>query len=268
MTALAADPTIRRQVMAAAREILGRDPDAPIKSITRHAGVSRATFYRHFGSRRALLESVAHEPRPDTRTRILTAAQEMLVRRSLAHLSMDELARAAGVSRGTLYRIFRGKAALLEGLIERYSPFEAVRSIVAAHRDDPPETVLPLVARAVVGVAGERLGLLRAVFLEVTSGSETAFSGMRPVFSATLDVLGDYMARQMAAGRVRQMHPVVALQAVIGPIFFHLLTRPTLERVAPLPMPPEQAVEQLVAVALAGLRPATSEPATATETAT
>ena len=28
------------------------------------AGVSRATFYRHFGSRDALMRSVAHEPRP------------------------------------------------------------------------------------------------------------------------------------------------------------------------------------------------------------
>ena len=44
---------------------------------------------------------------------------------SLAELSMDELAKAADVSRGTLYRIVPGKAALLQGLIEAYSPFEA-----------------------------------------------------------------------------------------------------------------------------------------------
>lgn len=71
-----------------------------------------------------------------------------------------------------------------------------------------------MVARAVAGVAGERLGLLRAIFLEVTSGSETALSGIRPVFTASLAVLADYMAAQMAAGRVRQMHPVIALQVV------------------------------------------------------
>jgi AcrR family transcriptional regulator len=260
MAALAADPTIRRQVMAAAREVLASDPEAPIVQITRRAGVSRATFYRHFRSRRALLESVAHEPRPDAQTRILVAAQEMLVRTSLADLSMDDLAQAADVSRGTLYRIFPGKAALLEGLIERYSPFEQVRAIVSARRADPPEIVLPLVAQAVVGVAGERLGLLRAVFLEVTSGSETALAGMRPMFSATLGVMAEYMAAQMAAGRVRTMHPVVALQAFIGPIFFHLLTRPAVERVTELPMPPAEAVEQLVGVAIAGLRP--QEPGT------
>lgn len=254
MPALAADPTIRRQVMAAAREVLATDPSAPIQRITRQAGVSRATFYRHFGSRDALLQSVAHEPRPRTRTRILTAAQDMLIRSSLAELSMDELARAADVSRGTLYRVFPGKPALLSGLIEEYSPFEAVRAILAAHPSDPPDVVLPLIAREVAGLAGERLGLMRAVFLEVTSGSEPAMAGVRPLFRATLGMLAEYLAGQMAAGRVRPMHPVVALQAFVGPIFFHLLTRSAIAHVADLPMTPQQAVDELVEISIAGLR--------------
>jgi len=256
--ALAADPTIRRQVITAAREVLARDPGAPIDDITRRAGVSRATFYRHFGSRRTLLESVAVEPRPDARTRILIAAQEMLIRTSLSALGMDDLARAADVSRGTLYRIFPGKAALLSGLIKAYSPFEAVRAVVEAHREDPPEVVLPLIGRAVTGVAGERLGLLRAVFLEVTSGSEEAMSGFRPVFGPALAALSDYMAAQMVAGQVRTMHPLVALQAFIGPVFFHLLTRPAVDRLIGLQLTPDEAVDELVAVALAGLRPPAS----------
>jgi AcrR family transcriptional regulator len=252
---LAADPTIRRQVMAAAREVLADDPEAPIGTIASRAGVSRATFYRHFGSRAALLSTVAHEPRPSARRRILTAASEMLLRTSLADLSMDELARAADVSRGTLYRIFPGKSALLEGLIEAYSPFEAIRAIVAEHPDDPPDVVLPLVARAVVGIAGERLGLLRAVFHEVTAGSDMAVSGLRPVFATTLGALSEYVVGQMAAGRIRRMHPLLAMQTFVGPIFFHLMTRPTVEGLVPLPMSPAAAVDDLVQVSLAGLRP-------------
>jgi len=119
--AVAADPTIRRQVVSAAREELAANPEASVERIARRAGVSRATFYRHFGSRAAMLETVTHSPRPPARTRILVAAQEMLVRSSLGALSMDDLARAADVSRGTLYRIFPGKAALMEGLIEAYT---------------------------------------------------------------------------------------------------------------------------------------------------
>jgi AcrR family transcriptional regulator len=251
--ALAADPTIRRQVMSAAREVLARDATAPVATIAGRAGVSRATFYRHFGSRESLLRSVALEPQPTAEARILAAAKDMLVRRSLAEVSMEELAAAAGVSRGSLYRIVPGKAALLKRLIEVYSPFEAVREIVREHADEPPDIVFPLIGRAVVGVAGERLGLMRAIFHEVTSGPGPAVDGMRPLFASTRGVLAEYIVRQMAAGRIRPMHPILALQAFVGPIFFHLMTRPTIEAVIGLPMDPEAAVDELVAAALQGL---------------
>ena len=139
MPALAADPTIRRQVMSAAREVLAHDAGAPVAAIADRAGVSRATFYRHFGSRASLLESVALEPRPAARERILAAAKDMLVTTSLAELSMDELAKAADVSRGTLYRIVPGKAALLAGphrglLAVRGDPIDHRRATTTTRR--------------------------------------------------------------------------------------------------------------------------------------
>ena len=56
-------------------------------------------------------------------------------------------------------------------------------------------------------------------------------------------------------GAIRPMHPILALQAVVGPIFFHLMTRPVIERAVALDASPQDAVDQLVASALAGLRP-------------
>ena len=255
MTPVAADPTIRRQVMSAAREVLGEDPGAPIERITRRAGVSRATFYRHFGSRDRLLESVAQEPRPPARARILAAAQDMLVSTSLLQLSMDRLAVAAGVSRGTLYRLFPGKPALLRGLIQAYGPFDAIQLIAEQHWEDPPAVVLPLISREVVGVAGERLGLIRAILNEVSGGSAEAVDGVREPFLRVIGVLVAYIDHQVDLGHVRPMHPLLALQAFIGPIFLHLLTRPFVDGLVGLPMAAPEAVEQLVAVSVAGLSP-------------
>jgi AcrR family transcriptional regulator len=253
MSAVGADPTIRRQVVAAARQVIADDERAPIARIAREAGVSRATFYRHFGSRRALLASIDRDAPPGARERILDAAQEMLQGSSLADLSMEDLARAAGVSRGTLYRLFPGKAALLHGLIDAYSPFERVSAVLAEHADEPPNVVLPLVARAVAGAAGRRPGLARAVLHESTSPSPTTLAGVRPALQPVLGALAEYLGRQMAAGRMRRMDPILAIQAVLGPIYFHLMTRPMIGQILAPPMDLEAAMDELTQATLAGL---------------
>jgi AcrR family transcriptional regulator len=213
------------------------------------AGTSRSTFYRHFKSREALLEALAVSPEPDVRERILGAAVEMVGADGLSALSMDELADRAGVSRATVYRVFPGKSALLMALIQGYSPLEPVTRLLAERNDEPPAVLMPELARtayrAVYGAGENRAGLVRALFFEV--------SGLRPeteeaAADAIRDVVGHlvvYVMGQMAQGRLRKMHPLLALQSFIGPILFHVLTRPLAERVLRLDIEGEAAVTQL-----------------------
>lgn len=250
MATYSGDPAIRRMVIAAAGTLLAEDPTTPITRIAAEAGISRATFYRHFGSREDLRAAIPYDPPRDARARILDAAGEMLVRGSLARLSMDELARAAGVSRGTLYRIFPGKPALVRAMVEAYSPFEAIASVLARHYDDPPGVVLPLLGRAIVGAAEPRVALLRTVFHEATSGSDEVMAGLRDVLRPALGALASYVSAQMEAGHFRRMHPLVALQAILGPIHFHLMTRPLAGAVFGPPPVIEDAVDDLVEISL------------------
>ena len=216
------------------------------------AGTSRSTFYRHFNSREALLEALAVSPEPDARERILGAAVEMVGADGLSALSMDELADRAGVSRATVYRIFPGKSALLMALIQGYSPLDPVTRLLAKRSDEPPAVLMPELARtayrAVYGAGENRAGLVRALFFEV--------SGLRPeteeaAADAIRGVVGHlvmYVMGQMAQGRLRQMHPLLALQSFIGPILFHVLTRPLAERVLRLDIEGEAAVTQLAEI--------------------
>jgi hypothetical protein len=127
--------------------------------------------------------------------------------------------------------------------------------ILARHADEPPAVVLPLIARAVVGIAERRHGLMRAVFHEATSGSPTSLAGVRPVLGPALGALAAYMGAQMSAGRLRRMDPFLALQAFIGPIYFHLMTRPVAAEIVDLRVGVEDAVDDLVRVVVAGLTP-------------
>ena len=51
--------------------------------------------------------------------RILTAAAELFVHYGYDKTTVDDIARAAGVSKGTIYLHFAGKDDLLEGLVVR-----------------------------------------------------------------------------------------------------------------------------------------------------
>ncbi|HEX2142351.1 MAG TPA: hypothetical protein VHK28_08800, partial [Candidatus Limnocylindria bacterium] len=161
----------------------------------------------------------------------------------------------AGVSRGTLYRLFPGKAALLRSMVESFAPFEAIHRSLATHGEQPADVVLPEIARTVVGIAEGRMGLMRAIFHEATGGSPTSVAGVRPVLQSALGALSVYISGEMAAGRVRRMEPLLALQAFIGPIYFHLMTRPVAEEVMGLRTPADQAVQQVVQAVLHGLLP-------------
>jgi len=56
------------------------------------------------------------DPRQRTRVRILDGAATAVARHGLAKLDMSDVSESAGVSRGTLYRYFRGRDELLAAL--------------------------------------------------------------------------------------------------------------------------------------------------------
>ncbi len=247
----------RRRILTRARTVLDRRPAATVADLAHAAGVSRASFYRAFSSRRALLAALEVAPAPGARDRILEAAVRMVGASGLSALSMEELADTAGVSRATLYRLFPGKPALFTALVRTYSPVEPVLALLETHGGDPPEKVLPEIARAVhrtVHAGGEtRAGLLRALFFEVSSLSPDAEEAVRETLLKVIGGMVGYLEAQMQKGRLRRMHPVIALQAFIGPIFFHLITRPAADRLLSMSFDGEQAVVELAELWIRGM---------------
>src|SRR5579859_1671730 len=224
----------RERILARARGVLEKETKPTVAQFAGAAGVSRAAFYRAFKSREALLDALEVAPEPGTRERILDAALMEIGNHGLSALSMDDLSDRAGVSRATLYRLFPGKAALFTGLIHAYSPLEPVTRLLAAMQDEPPEVLMPELARTVYrtvyGGGENRTGLLRALLFEVTGMAPDAEEAAREVIFKMAGALGMYIATQTAEGRLRRTHPMLALQAFVGPIFFHLITRPVLKR--------------------------------------
>jgi AcrR family transcriptional regulator len=246
-------------VVAAVRRACAGGRQPTMEELAAAAGVAVRTLYRLFGSRRALLREAGCAPAPSARELVLEAGLELVGRQGLAELSMDELAAAAGVSRATVYRLFPGKSALFAGLIRAYSPWEPVADAIEAMPDAGPEEVMPAIGRAMAEAMEGRTGLLIRVVFELLRGDPDTAEGMRRSLARGLPDLVQYLGRQMAAGRLRRMHPVLAFQLLAGPIVAHLLTRPLAEGLIGFPTPTREVVDQIVEAWLRALAPEEGE---------
>jgi AcrR family transcriptional regulator len=241
--------------MTEAARLLSHDRQSSIDSIASAAGVSRTTLYRAFPSRAQLLDALEVQPEPGTRQRVLHTSIRLLGTQTLKDLSMEALASEAGVSRANLYRLFPGKAALFKAILLTYSPFEPVMAIFARAADRPPEEVIPEVVLTAYRTVAGHTGIVRTLLLEVTSMTPESAQAFAETGLRAFGTFAQYLAGQMAAGRLRRMHPMVAVQSLVGGVMFHLLAAPVMSQ-ATVDVPAGgDVVLQFADVWLRGMRP-------------
>jgi AcrR family transcriptional regulator len=154
-----------------------------------------------------------------------------------------------------LYRLFPGKSALFSGLIQAFSPWEPVADVIDALPDGRPEDVIPALAQAIAEAMEGRTGLLLRMVFELREGTPETAEGVRHSWTRGLpDVVG-YLNGQMDAGRLRPMHPVLAIQLLAGPILAHLVTRPLAESLADLRMPQGELIHEIAQAWLRAMAP-------------
>ncbi len=128
-------------------------------------------------------------------------------------------------------------------------------AVFARAGDRPPEEVIPEIVLTAYRTIAGRSGIVRTLLLEITSMSPEFTQAFTETGLRGFGTFAQYLAGQMAAGRLRQMHPMLAVQSLVGGVMFHMLAAPVMSQ-ATVDVPAgEEVVLQFAQLWLRGMRP-------------
>ncbi|WP_417307721.1 TetR/AcrR family transcriptional regulator [Devosia sp.] len=163
------------------------------------------------------------EARPDE---VLDAALALFIENGFAATRVDEIARRAGVSKGTLYIYFPSKDAVLEGLVKRaLTPLADTAFSSLASFEGDPRVVISTVLKMLAGRLSDptMLAIPKVILREVAQFPHLAQMYRREVLDRVLPTLERIIARGVDQGYLRPVDPSLTIRSIVGPIMAHVL---------------------------------------------
>jgi len=164
---------------------------------------------------------------------ILDSALAVFAEKGFAAARLDQVAKAAGVSKGTLYLYFDSKEALFEAVVRsaivpRLADAEAS---LRDHHGSATEFLAKLYRMfAALMADGQVAAIPKLVIAESGNFPDLARFYLREVVSRGLRLMGAVLELGVARGEFRPINPVHATRLMIAPVLFLALWRQSLGR--------------------------------------
>ena len=188
---------------------------------------------------------------------ILDAALTQFARHGFADARVEDIARGAGVSKGTVYLYYPTKPALFEALVRRdIGPRVAVASQFIGAHNGPIEPVLTQLMHLLAGMieAGAVPIYPRLLIAEVTRFPELVAFYRREVVGVMLAALAGLFERAMDRGDIARDDPAVLAHLFVAPGIKAILWSLVFAPVEAEPVPPRAILETHVRLFLKGLK--------------
>jgi AcrR family transcriptional regulator len=228
-----------------AAETLGRDvADVPLIAIAREAGMSRSTLVRRLNGSRQLLDDAVRaagvEPggKPPVRERAVQAAGALISDRGLAAVTLEAVAAQADCSVHSLYAVFGGRDELLRKVFDRYSPILDLDEAVSDPDAELGETVhriYRLLTEAFSREPRVTPAMLAEGLARPTGAAVQAL--LQYHVPRMLAGVGQWLAGEIAAGRIRDLPLPLLIQQMLAPIGIHTMIRPAVADIPGVELP-------------------------------
>ncbi|MDA8298181.1 MAG: TetR/AcrR family transcriptional regulator [Actinomycetota bacterium] len=149
----------------------------------------------------------------DRRADILAAGRQVFASIGFAEATIDDLAAAAQIGKGTFYRQFESKDHLLGALWERYvdAIVQITQQVLEDHADRPGEwwATLDQIMTTLIAHALENADLHRIVYGQANAA---ALDICKQANHRVIDLICDYINQGADAGAFQARHPTVAFR--------------------------------------------------------
>ncbi len=158
----------------------------------------------------------------ETRAVIVEAARSEFATSGYATTSMESVARRAGVSTKTLYRLIPNKGALFEAMVtDRIDRFVTIVRLRACDgRDIEAALTEALVVCGELILDGEVIALQRMILGESDKFPEVAETFYHKAIRRTEDTLGGWLRAQQARGLIEIENATAAAGMLLGMLIF------------------------------------------------
>lgn len=186
------------------------------------------------------------------RTQILMGAAQVFAKKGFHKATTREIAKASGVSEGTIYNYFKNKRDLLVAMIDVIG-VQSVRNIVTDHPPEDPGVYLTAIFKDRYQFAknfGNRLTPIVAEMLTDGEMRETIYS---QIASPLASYIENFVQANIDSGRFRPVDPVVATRSFVGALFINFALKLSGLEERYKNLSEDELIEQLVSIFLGGL---------------
>lgn len=188
---------------------------------------------------------------------ILESALAEFDERGFEAARMEDIAKAAGISKAAIYLYFPSKMALLEALIEaKVAPLAAqAQKLAAAGQADPLNALKLFATVAAARMADPKVIAVPRLVIGISGRfPEIAEYYRTHVVAKARGALEKLIETGIASGAMRKVDTAAVVRAFIGPLFFEAMWTHVLKGETAL-ADPQKLIEQQFDVLLHGLEP-------------
>jgi len=186
---------------------------------------------------------------------ILDAALTVFVAKGFAATKLDDVALAAGISKGLLYRYFDNKAELFKEVV-RQTLVATIRGVGdRARASGSAFAALEIFLEQMIAIASDarRSAIPKLVISESGSFPELAVFYLAEVIGPGLKQLAGLVRRGIESGEFRRVDPDLAARSIIAPLLLAVIWRHTFARYDSGRFDPDALIRQHRDILLHGL---------------